>query len=109
MRIVNASRGGIIDEDALAEAVRTGHVAGAALDVFAAEPTTESPLFELDGVVVTPHLAASTPEAQDKAGVVIAQLCQALGVNRKVGPVGPSRSADVSPSPPAVPPTITPV
>jgi D-3-phosphoglycerate dehydrogenase len=73
VRIVNASRGGIIDEDALAEAVRTGHVAGAALDVFATEPTTESPLFELDGVVVTPHLAASTPEAQDKAGVVIAE------------------------------------
>jgi D-3-phosphoglycerate dehydrogenase len=73
VRIVNASRGGIIDEDALAEAIRSGHVAGAALDVFAKEPTTESPLFELDQVVATPHLAASTPEAQDKAGVVIAE------------------------------------
>jgi D-3-phosphoglycerate dehydrogenase len=73
MRLVNASRGGVIDEDALAEAIRGGVVAGAALDVFAVEPTTESPLFELDAVVATPHLAASTPEAQDKAGVVIAE------------------------------------
>ena len=73
LRIVNAARGGIIDEDALAEAVRDGRVAGAAIDVFATEPTTESPLFELDRVVATPHLAASTAEAQDKAGVVVAQ------------------------------------
>lgn len=73
LRIVNAARGGIIDEEALAEAVRDGRVAGAAIDVFATEPTTESPLFELDAVVPTPHLAASTAEAQDKAGVVVAQ------------------------------------
>ena len=73
LRIVNAARGGIIDEDALAEAVRDGRVAGAAIDVFATEPTTESPLFELDAVVPTPHLAASTAEAQDKAGVVVAE------------------------------------
>ena len=73
LRLVNAARGGIIDEDALAEAVRDGRVAGAAIDVFATEPTTESPLFELDRVVATPHLAASTAEAQDKAGVVVAQ------------------------------------
>src|SRR5688572_18474816 len=73
LRLVNAARGGIIDEDALAEAVRDGRVAGAAIDVFETEPTTESPLFELDGVVPTPHLAASTAEAQDKAGVVVAQ------------------------------------
>jgi D-3-phosphoglycerate dehydrogenase len=73
IRIVNVSRGGIIDEDALAEAVRIGHVAGAALDVFAAEPTTESPLFDLPQVVVTPHLGASTREAQDKAGDTIAE------------------------------------
>src|SRR3954471_10543469 len=72
VRIVNTARGGIVDEAALAEAVRSGQVAGAALDVFAEEPTTESPLFELDGVVVTPHLGASTREAQDKAGVTIA-------------------------------------
>lgn len=68
VRIVNTSRGGIIDESALAEAISAGHVAGAALDVFASEPTTESPLFELPQVVVTPHLGASTAEAQDKAG-----------------------------------------
>jgi D-3-phosphoglycerate dehydrogenase len=73
IRIVNVARGGIVDEAALAEAVRTGRVAGAALDVFAAEPTTESPLFGLPQVVVTPHLGASTREAQDKAGDTIAE------------------------------------
>jgi len=73
MRLVNTARGGIVDEQALADAVRAGVVAGAALDVFAQEPTTESPLFELDEVVVTPHLGASTAEAQDKAGVTIAE------------------------------------
>ena len=73
LRVVNVARGGIVDEEALAEAIRAGTVAGAALDVFASEPTTESPLFELDEVVVTPHLGASTAEAQDKAGVTIAE------------------------------------
>ncbi|MDH3259523.1 MAG: phosphoglycerate dehydrogenase [Acidimicrobiia bacterium] len=73
VRIVNASRGGIIDEDALAAAIRSGRVAGAALDVFATEPITESPLFELSQVVVTPHLGASTREAQDKAGIDVAE------------------------------------
>ena len=73
LRIVNAARGGIVDEEALAEAVRSGQVAGAGLDVFAEEPTTSSPLFELDSVVVTPHLGASTAEAQDKAGITIAE------------------------------------
>ena len=73
LRVINASRGGIVDEEALAEAIREGRVAGAGLDVFSAEPTTESPLFELDSVVVTPHLGASTREAQDKAGVTIAE------------------------------------
>ena len=68
IRIVNVARGGIVDEPALVEAIRAGKVAGAALDVFAEEPTTESPLFALDEVVVTPHLGASTREAQDKAG-----------------------------------------
>jgi D-3-phosphoglycerate dehydrogenase len=76
VRIVNTARGGIVDEDALADAIRSGRVAGAALDVFSEEPTTESPLFELDGVVVTPHLGASTREAQDKAGVTIAEQVQ---------------------------------
>jgi D-3-phosphoglycerate dehydrogenase / 2-oxoglutarate reductase len=73
LRIVNVSRGGVIDEDALAEAIREGRVAGAAIDVFASEPTTSSPLFELPQVVVTPHLGASTAEAQDKAGDTIAE------------------------------------
>jgi D-3-phosphoglycerate dehydrogenase len=73
LRIVNTARGGIVDEEAVAEAVREGRIAGAALDVFAEEPTTSSPLFDLEQVVVTPHLGASTREAQDKAGVTIAE------------------------------------
>lgn len=76
MRLVNVARGGIVDEAALAEALRDGVIAGAALDVFDTEPTTESPLFELPNVVVTPHLGASTREAQDKAGEVIADMVQ---------------------------------
>ena len=73
LRVINTARGGIVDEAALADAVRTGRIAGAAVDVFAKEPTTESPLFDLDNVVVTPHLGASTAEAQDKAGITIAE------------------------------------
>ena len=73
LRIVNTARGGIVDEAALADALHAGRIAGAALDVFSTEPTTESPLFGLDNVVVTPHLGASTVEAQDKAGVTIAE------------------------------------
>jgi D-3-phosphoglycerate dehydrogenase len=73
LRLVNTARGAIVDENALADAVREGRIAGASLDVFAAEPTTESPLFALDHVVVTPHLGASTAEAQDKAGITIAE------------------------------------
>ena len=74
LRVINVARGGIVDEAALAEAVRDGIIAGAALDVFDVEPTTESPLFGLDSVVVTPHLGASTREAQDKAGDTIADM-----------------------------------
>jgi len=73
LRLVNTARGGIVDEQALADAVRNGVIAGAAIDVFETEPTTESPLFALDDVVVTPHLGASTAEAQDKAGITIAE------------------------------------
>lgn len=73
LRIVNVSRGGIVDEVDLAEAVASGRIAGAALDVFDGEPITESPLFDLDSVVVTPHLGASTEEAQSKAGDAIAE------------------------------------
>jgi D-3-phosphoglycerate dehydrogenase / 2-oxoglutarate reductase len=73
VRIINAARGGIVDEAALCEAIRAGQVGGAALDVYAEEPTTSSELFSLDSVVVTPHLGASTGEAQDKAGEQIAE------------------------------------
>ncbi len=73
LRLINAGRGGIVDEDALAAALQAGKLGGAAIDTFATEPTTESPLFALDNVVVTPHLGASTSEAQDKAGVTIAE------------------------------------
>lgn len=70
--IVNAARGGLIDEQALADAIASGHVRAAGLDVFATEPCTDSPLFELPQVVVTPHLGASTEEAQDRAGTDVA-------------------------------------
>ena len=73
VRIVNAARGGLIDEAALAELLKSGHVAGAALDVFAAEPATESPLFNLPNVVVTPHLGASTTEAQENVALQVAE------------------------------------
>jgi D-3-phosphoglycerate dehydrogenase / 2-oxoglutarate reductase len=72
VRFVNAARGELVDEDALVEALRSGKVAGAALDVFPSEPYS-GPLLELDNVVVTPHLAASTEEAQDRAGVIVAE------------------------------------
>jgi len=70
--IVNAARGGLVDEQALADAIRSGHVRGAGIDVFATEPCTDSPLFDLPQVVVTPHLGASTAEAQDRAGTDVA-------------------------------------
>ena len=76
LRVINVARGGLVDEAALADAVRDGTIAGAALDVFDSEPTTASPLFDLDSVVVTPHLGASTSEAQDKAGDTIAQMVE---------------------------------
>ncbi|MCB0932743.1 MAG: phosphoglycerate dehydrogenase [Mycobacterium sp.] len=71
--IVNAARGGLIDEHALSDAIISGHVRGAGLDVFATEPCTDSPLFDLPQVVVTPHLGASTSEAQDRAGTDVAE------------------------------------
>jgi len=80
VRIINAARGGIVDEAALARAIAEGRVAGAGIDVFATEPTTQSPLFEHESVVVTPHLGASTDEAQEKAGVAVARSVRlALG------------------------------
>jgi len=73
LRIVNASRGGIIDEDALYHALKDGVIAGAGIDVFTSEPPTGSPLLDLPNIVVTPHLGASTDEAQEKAGVSVAR------------------------------------
>lgn len=73
VRVVNTARGGLIEESALVDALRSGRVAGAAVDVFDDEPVTDHPLFALDNVVVTPHLGASTVEAQDKAGLAIAE------------------------------------
>jgi D-3-phosphoglycerate dehydrogenase / 2-oxoglutarate reductase len=72
VRIVNAARGALVDEGDLLDALKSGKVGGAALDVFSSEPYS-GPLLELDNVVVTPHLAASTEEAQDRAGVIIAE------------------------------------
>ncbi len=72
VRIINAARGGVLDESALYDAIKEGRVAGAGLDVFATEPCTDSPLFTLDQVVATPHLGASTDEAQERAGIAVA-------------------------------------
>jgi D-3-phosphoglycerate dehydrogenase len=76
--IINAARGGIIVEKDLAEAIKEGHIGGAALDVFENEPCQSSPVFELDRVVCTPHLGASTDEAQDRAGTMIAEQVGAV-------------------------------
>jgi D-3-phosphoglycerate dehydrogenase len=78
--IVNVARGGLIDEDALYAALKTNRIAGAGLDVFVSEPPLSSPLLELDNIVLTPHLGASTDEAQEKAGVSVAKSVRlALG------------------------------
>lgn len=71
--VINAARGGVLDELALFDALKSGAIAGAGLDVYATEPCTDSPLFSLDNVVATPHLGASTEEAQEKAGVAVAE------------------------------------
>ena len=72
VRIINAARGGVLDETALFDALKERRVGGAGLDVFATEPCTDSPLFALDNVVATPHLGASTDEAQERAGIAVA-------------------------------------
>jgi D-3-phosphoglycerate dehydrogenase len=73
VRIINAARGGVLDENALFEAIKENRVAGAGLDVFATEPCIDSPLFTLENVVATPHLGASTDEAQERAGIAVAE------------------------------------
>ncbi|MBC7637458.1 MAG: phosphoglycerate dehydrogenase [Acetobacteraceae bacterium] len=72
-RIINCARGGLIDEAALADALKSGHIAGAALDVFETEPATDSPLFALENVVCTPHLGAATAEAQENVALQVAE------------------------------------
>ena len=83
--LVNAARGGIVDEQALYNAIKEGRVAAAGLDVFAQEPCVDSPLFELENVVATPHLGASTDEAQEKAGVAVAKSVR-LALNGELVP-----------------------
>src|SRR6056300_369491 len=73
VRIINCARGGLVDEDALADMLKTGHVAGAAFDVFSQEPATENPLFNLPNVVCTPHLGAATTEAQENVALQVAE------------------------------------
>lgn len=82
--IINAARGGVLDEAALFNALTEGRVAGAGLDVYATEPCTDSPLFALDQVTATPHLGASTEEAQEKAGIAVAQSVVAYFANQEV-------------------------
>ncbi len=85
VRLVNTARGGIYQMDALADALRSGKVAGAAIDVYEVEPCTDSPLIEFDNVILTPHLGASTSEAQDRAGEQIAEYV-ALGLEGRMVP-----------------------
>ena len=73
MRIINCARGGLIDEKALKEALESGHVAGAALDVFEEEPAKDNALFNMENVVCTPHLGASTSEAQENVALQVAE------------------------------------
>ncbi|TLM89956.1 MAG: phosphoglycerate dehydrogenase, partial [Actinobacteria bacterium] len=83
--LVNTARGGIYQPQALADALRSGKVAGAAIDVFEVEPCTDSPLIEIDNAILTPHLGASTSEAQDRAGEQIAEYV-ALGLEGRMVP-----------------------
>jgi D-3-phosphoglycerate dehydrogenase len=73
VRIINCARGGLVDEEALADMLKSGHVAGAAFDVFSVEPATENPLFNLPNVVCTPHLGAATTEAQENVALQVAE------------------------------------
>ena len=99
VRVINVARGGIIDEDAWARAIESGKVAASAVDVYPKEPTTESPLFKYDSVVATPHLGASTVEAQLRAGTIIAEQVAAVlkgefASNAVNIPLAPGEDAD---------------
>ena len=80
--IVNCARGGIVDEAAVADAVKSGHLAGAAFDVFATEPLKTSPLMEVEGIILTPHLGASTTEGQARAGDELADIIISFGLQK---------------------------
>ena len=99
VRIINCARGGLVDEAALAEAIKSGHVAGAGFDVFETEPATESPLFGLENVVCTPHLGASTTEAQENVALQVAdQMSDYLLKGAVTNAINmPSISADEAP------------
>ncbi len=99
VRVINVARGGIIDEDAWARAIESGKVAASAVDVYPKEPTTESPLFKYDSVVATPHLGASTVEAQLRAGMIIAEQVAAVLLGQFASnavniPLAPGEDAD---------------
>lgn len=103
VRIVNCARGGIVKEEALVKALKSGRVAGAAVDVFEKEPPVGNPLLDFDSVVVTPHLGASTIEAQDRAGTIIAEQVAAALKNQfvsnavNIAPVSPEEMNVVRP------------
>ena len=82
--LINAARGGIINENDLYDTLKSGSIRGAALDVFATEPLTDSPLRELENIVLTPHLGASTDEAQVRVGIMAAQQLREFFVNENL-------------------------
>ncbi|MBE0476868.1 MAG: phosphoglycerate dehydrogenase [Coriobacteriia bacterium] len=103
VRLVNTARGGIYQTEALVEALKSGKVASAAFDVYEVEPCTESPLHDFENVILTPHLGASTAEAQDRAGVQIADLVMAglmgefVSTAVNIAPVSPEVMESVKP------------
>ncbi|MDO8735784.1 MAG: phosphoglycerate dehydrogenase [Thermoleophilia bacterium] len=103
VRIINCARGGIVKEEALVKALKSGKVAGAAIDVFVKEPPVGNPLLDFDSVIATPHLGASTIEAQDRAGTIIAEQVAAALNNQfvsnavNIAPVSPEEMNVVSP------------
>ncbi|MHB9111277.1 MAG: phosphoglycerate dehydrogenase [Thermoleophilia bacterium] len=103
VRVINCARGGIVKEEALVKALKSGKVAGAAIDVFVKEPPVGNPLLDFDNVIATPHLGASTIEAQDRAGTIIAEQVAAALNNQfvsnavNIAPVSPEEMNVVRP------------